>query len=134
MPNGFSRRLKAFENHWTHSGEIHGMDLDAASALGIWGVVAIAFADSALLGMPVDAIVATGMPSRAESARKRWRPHPKCRGAEAASKSMPCISPECVQWFSKAFSLREKPFGIYTPEIFQMLGTSEVLIYHRVTP
>jgi membrane protein YqaA with SNARE-associated domain len=27
--------------------------------LGIWGVFAIAFADSALLGMPVDAIVAT---------------------------------------------------------------------------
>jgi membrane protein YqaA with SNARE-associated domain len=29
------------------------------SVLGIWGVFAIAFADSALLGMPVDAIVAT---------------------------------------------------------------------------
>ena len=27
--------------------------------LGIWGVFVIAFADSALLGMPVDAIVAT---------------------------------------------------------------------------
>jgi len=38
MPNGFSRRLKAFENHWTHSGEIHGMDLDAASAPSAFGV------------------------------------------------------------------------------------------------
>jgi membrane protein YqaA with SNARE-associated domain len=33
--------------------------LGLLSILGIWGVFAIAFADSALLGMPVDAIVAT---------------------------------------------------------------------------
>ena len=32
--------------------------LHALAPLGIWGVFAIAFADSALLGMPVDAIVA----------------------------------------------------------------------------
>jgi membrane protein YqaA with SNARE-associated domain len=33
--------------------------LGLLKALGIWGAFAIAFADSALLGMPVDAIVAT---------------------------------------------------------------------------
>jgi len=33
--------------------------LSLLSVLGIWGVFVIAFADSALLGMPVDAIVAT---------------------------------------------------------------------------
>jgi membrane protein YqaA with SNARE-associated domain len=33
--------------------------LGLLSVLGIWGVFAITFADSALLGMPVDAIVAT---------------------------------------------------------------------------
>jgi membrane protein YqaA with SNARE-associated domain len=33
--------------------------LGLLSVLGVWGVFAIAFADSALLGMPVDAIVAT---------------------------------------------------------------------------
>ena len=32
--------------------------LHVLAPLGIWGVFAIAFADSALLGMPVDAIVA----------------------------------------------------------------------------
>ncbi|MGB5154349.1 MAG: DedA family protein, partial [Candidatus Sulfotelmatobacter sp.] len=32
--------------------------LQLLGPLGIWGVFAIAFADSALLGMPVDAIVA----------------------------------------------------------------------------
>ena len=32
--------------------------LHLLTPLGIWGVIAIAFADSALLGMPVDAIVA----------------------------------------------------------------------------
>ena len=32
--------------------------LHLLAPLGIWGVFAIAFADSALLGMPVDAIVA----------------------------------------------------------------------------
>src|SRR5712671_5106682 len=59
MRNGFSRRLNFLLKTIGHIlAKYTAWILHLLTPLGIWGVFAIAFADSALLGMPVDAIVA----------------------------------------------------------------------------
>src|ERR1700674_4049960 len=56
---GFSRRLNFLLKTIGHIlAKYTAWILHTLAPLGIWGVFAIAFADSALLGMPVDAIVA----------------------------------------------------------------------------
>jgi membrane protein YqaA with SNARE-associated domain len=59
MRRGFSRRLNFLLKTIGHIlARYTAWILGLLAPLGIWGVFAIAFADSALLGMPVDAIVA----------------------------------------------------------------------------
>jgi membrane protein YqaA with SNARE-associated domain len=59
MRNGFSRRLNFRLKTIGHIlARYTAWILHLLAPLGIWGVFAIAFADSALLGMPVDAAVA----------------------------------------------------------------------------
>src|SRR6266404_4304176 len=59
MRNGFSRRLNFHLKTIGHIlAKYTAWVLHMLAPLGMWGVFAIAFADSALLGMPVDAIVA----------------------------------------------------------------------------
>jgi membrane protein YqaA with SNARE-associated domain len=59
MQNGFSRRLNFPLKTIGHIlARYTAWILHLLAPLGIWGVFAIAFADSALLGMPVDAAVA----------------------------------------------------------------------------
>jgi membrane protein YqaA with SNARE-associated domain len=56
---GFSRRLNFLLKTIGHIlAKYTAWILQLLAPLGVWGVFAIAFADSALLGMPVDAIVA----------------------------------------------------------------------------
>ena len=56
---GFSRRLNFLLKTIGHIlAKYTAWILHLLAPLGIWGVFAMAFADSALLGMPVDAIVA----------------------------------------------------------------------------
>src|SRR5882757_10836193 len=59
MRNGFSRRLNFHLKTIGHIlAKYTAWVLHLLAPLGMWGVFAIALADSALLGMPVDAIVA----------------------------------------------------------------------------